>query len=146
MSTSLEKIDLIKNRTNVSYSTAKLALEKNNDDLVEALIYLEDNNLIKNIENINSKQKKSSAILKKLKFFLTSYTLVTNRNSQRIFQMQTVLAFSCMIILFWASIPLLLLSLLLKHSWTFVKLSDIDPISNFDNSKLTLDKSNENNE
>ncbi len=38
----LEKIELVKDRTGVSYREAKQALEKNNADVVEAIIYIED--------------------------------------------------------------------------------------------------------
>lgn len=41
---SLEKVDLIKERTGVSYKEAKEALEKCNGDVLEALVYLESNN------------------------------------------------------------------------------------------------------
>lgn len=37
----LEKVDLIRERTGVTYSEAKEALEANNGDVVEALVYLE---------------------------------------------------------------------------------------------------------
>lgn len=43
----LEKIDQLRERANVSYEEAKEALEKCNDDMVEALIYLEKNQKIK---------------------------------------------------------------------------------------------------
>lgn len=42
MSINLDKIDLLKERANVSYKEAKEALEKFDGDLVEALIYLEE--------------------------------------------------------------------------------------------------------
>lgn len=41
----LEKIDIIKDRTNVSYADAKKALETCNCNVVDALIYLENNNI-----------------------------------------------------------------------------------------------------
>jgi len=47
MSINLEKIDLLKERANVSYSEAKIALENVGGDIVEALIYLEKNEKIK---------------------------------------------------------------------------------------------------
>lgn len=47
MSINLEKIDLLRERANVSYQDAKDALEKCNYDLVEALVYLEKENKIK---------------------------------------------------------------------------------------------------
>ncbi|RKD34723.1 DUF4342 domain-containing protein [Thermohalobacter berrensis] len=43
MDINLEKIDTIRERTGVSYKEAKEALEKSNGDVVEALIYLEEN-------------------------------------------------------------------------------------------------------
>lgn len=47
MSISLEKIDLLKERANVGYKEAKEALEQCDGDLVEALIWLEENEKIK---------------------------------------------------------------------------------------------------
>ena len=44
---SLEQIDLIMQRANVSYSEAKEALENSNGDIVEALLYLEKADKIK---------------------------------------------------------------------------------------------------
>ncbi|GAA0126754.1 DUF4342 domain-containing protein [Clostridium sp. CTA-19] len=38
----LEKIDILRNRFNISYSEAKKVLEKCDGDLVEALVYLEE--------------------------------------------------------------------------------------------------------
>ncbi|MDT8716794.1 DUF4342 domain-containing protein [Clostridium sp. 19966] len=48
MSTMLESIDELRKRTNVSYEDAKEALEKSNGDIVEAIVYLEKQNKIKN--------------------------------------------------------------------------------------------------
>ncbi|KNF09337.1 hypothetical protein CLPU_3c01150 [Gottschalkia purinilytica] len=42
MEISLEKIDMIRERTGVSYKTAKEVLEKHNGDVVEALVELEE--------------------------------------------------------------------------------------------------------
>ncbi len=47
MSINLDKIDLLKERANVSYREAKEALEANDGDLVEALIYLEEKEQLK---------------------------------------------------------------------------------------------------
>ena len=44
MSVSIEKIDLLKERTNVSYSEAQEVLQKFDGNVVEALIYLESAN------------------------------------------------------------------------------------------------------
>lgn len=47
MEISLEKIDLLRKRADVSYKEAKEALEKNDGDVVEALAYLEEANKIR---------------------------------------------------------------------------------------------------
>jgi hypothetical protein len=47
MSISLELIEKLKEKVNISYADAKEALEKCNGDLVDALIYLEKENKIK---------------------------------------------------------------------------------------------------
>jgi hypothetical protein len=44
MSVSLEKIDMLMERANISYKEAKEALERHNGDMVEALIELESSN------------------------------------------------------------------------------------------------------
>ena len=44
MSVSLEKIDMLMERANISYKEAKEALELHDGDMVEALIYLEASN------------------------------------------------------------------------------------------------------
>jgi hypothetical protein len=47
MSTNLNQIDELRKRAKVSYSDAKEALEACNDDILEALVYLEKNNRTK---------------------------------------------------------------------------------------------------
>lgn len=47
MEITLEKIDLLRKRANISYKEAKEALEKNDGNIVEALAYLEEQNKIK---------------------------------------------------------------------------------------------------
>lgn len=53
MSINLEQIDLLRERTGVSYNEAKEALEKSNNDLVEALIYLEKNHEFKTHKKVD---------------------------------------------------------------------------------------------
>jgi hypothetical protein len=47
MTVRIENIDELRRRANVSYEVAKDALEKCNDDLLEALVYLEKQNMVK---------------------------------------------------------------------------------------------------
>ncbi len=66
MSINLEKIDTVIDRTGVSYKEAKEALEANNDDVIEAIVYLEEKlssggSFAQNIES------KGEKLLEKLK-------------------------------------------------------------------------------
>jgi len=63
MKITLEQIDLLRKRANVSYSEAKEALEINEGDIVNALAYLEQQKKIK----VNSFQDCSSNILDTIK-------------------------------------------------------------------------------
>ncbi|NFR86220.1 MULTISPECIES: DUF4342 domain-containing protein [unclassified Clostridium] len=69
----LEKVDMIIERTGVSYAIAKQALEECNGDVLEALIYLEEE--IKNEENIDyniydDKEDKEKMTIEELKNFI----------------------------------------------------------------------------
>ncbi|SHI00111.1 DUF4342 domain-containing protein [Clostridium grantii] len=65
MSINIEQIDLLRKRANVSYEEAKKALENNNNDLVEALIYLEQNQKTKFNSNSSTFKVKLKSLLKK---------------------------------------------------------------------------------
>ncbi|MCM0650097.1 DUF4342 domain-containing protein [Clostridium swellfunianum] len=56
MTVRMGNIDELIKRTNVSYEAAKEALEKCNDDLLEAIIYLEKNNMAKPKETSENKE------------------------------------------------------------------------------------------
>lgn len=53
MNITLEQIDTLRERANISYVEAKKALEKCNGDLVEALVYVEKNNKMRTVEKNN---------------------------------------------------------------------------------------------
>ena len=54
MSITLEKVDQVIERTGVSYAEAKEALELSNEDVVDAIIYIENQ---KKAEKIKSKEE-----------------------------------------------------------------------------------------
>lgn len=66
MSIELEKVDAVIERTGVSYKDAKEALMQNNEDVVDAIIYLEekDDSIEKFTKNVENKGEK---LLEKLK-------------------------------------------------------------------------------
>lgn len=60
----LEQIDLVMERAQVSYTDAKAALEASNGDLVEAIVWLEKN------QKINTATKNTSDVGKKVEGFI----------------------------------------------------------------------------
>ena len=63
----LEKIDQVVERTGVSYSKAKDALENSNGDVIEAIIYLEQNSNSSSFsKNVNLKKDEVITTLKEL--------------------------------------------------------------------------------
>jgi len=69
MVVTLEKIDIIIEKANVTYPQAKTALEKSEGDLVEALILLEKEEDIKNNKN-REKAKKELSIFDRTKEYV----------------------------------------------------------------------------
>ncbi len=69
MTINLETIDALRDRTQVSYSKAKEALEASNGDLVEAIIYLEKEGYT-STKDVNEKKgafkRKSKSFFKKM--------------------------------------------------------------------------------
>lgn len=68
MSINLEQIDLLRERTGVSYNEAKEALEQCNNDLVEALVYIENKHNLKESKKVccgNKLISKSKDLIKK---------------------------------------------------------------------------------
>lgn len=70
MKTKLEQIDLLRKRANVSYKEAKEALEKNNEDIVEALVYLEEEKKINEEPSKNKKTSGDDSLGKKINEFV----------------------------------------------------------------------------
>ena len=69
MVVTLEKIDIIIEKANVTYQQAKAALEKSEGDLVETLILLEKEEDIKNNKN-REKDKKELSIFDRTKEYI----------------------------------------------------------------------------
>jgi hypothetical protein len=68
MTVRMENIDELRRRTNVSYEAAKDALERCNDDLLEAIVYLEKQNMVKSnpaCENSESLWDKFKKLVRK---------------------------------------------------------------------------------
>lgn len=66
MDISLEKIELVKDRTGASYMQAKEALEKSKGNVVDAIILIEET-VGKDFQNIDEKDWKESPVVQKMK-------------------------------------------------------------------------------
>lgn len=97
MSINLEKIDLLKERANVSYTEAKEALERTNGDLVEALILLEKESKIKKSkknfsEHIDEKGSNISEEIRKFFRTMRSYNFRVTKSGKIYLDVPLVLA------------------------------------------------------
>lgn len=102
----LEQIDLIMQRANVSYNEAKIALEQCNGDTLEALLYLEKNQKIKSSSASNS-EKVNSFINK-----LNATTFIMKKKERVYIDVPLSVALIASILCFPASIIALALSLI----------------------------------
>lgn len=106
MKVTLEQIDELRSRVNVTYEEAKATLEKNDGDLIKSIIELESKKGIKN-KNINRGSFTSSVDkLLELKF------LVKNKNGNTIVDVPFVLVLIALIFAFWVIIPALILAVI----------------------------------
>lgn len=104
MTINLETIDALRDRTQVSYSKAKEALEASNGDLVEAIIYLEKKGYT-STKNANEKKgefkKNTKSFFKKMNsinFDLLKKGKTTLRLPLPIFLLTLLLAFPFVVI------------------------------------------------
>ncbi|RKD29016.1 DUF4342 domain-containing protein [Thermohalobacter berrensis] len=142
MSINLEQIDLIRERAKVSYNEAKEALEKCNNDVVEALVYLENKNKIKDKKEDRKKffNKVKKVIDKgnKMKFTI-------KKEGKNIIKLPLTIAILITIFATPFVIAGLIIALLTKHSISFEKESGkvIEVNKIFDNmSSSTNDEQN----
>ena len=105
---SLEQIDLIIERTNVSFTEAKEALEHCNGDVVEALLYLEKVDKIKTTksETTSSTDKVTSFINK-----LNATTFILKKDDRTYVDVPLSIAIIIILFTFHISVVALILSL-----------------------------------
>lgn len=110
----LEQIDLLMERANVSYTEAKEALEQTNGDIVEALLYLEKNNKI-NIETSKNSSNKSTAYKEKAKSFwqqLQATSVIMKKNERTFLNVPAGIALIGLIVCMPFSFLVLLIAIL----------------------------------
>lgn len=118
MSINLEQIEALRERAHVSYEEAKEALERCNGDLVEALIYLEKNNKIKE-DRFNTK---GTGLWEKFKEMVrkgNSMRFVIKKREREVLSMPVTVAVIAAIVAPPLVIAGLILALITSHRFRF---------------------------
>jgi len=108
MKVTLEQIDELRNRVNVTYEEAKSTLEKNDGDLIKSIIELEKKKGTRKMESGKKKEDFTSFIdrLLELKF------LAKNKNGDTLINIPVVVVLATFLLAFWVVIFGLLLALI----------------------------------
>lgn len=115
MSSSIEQIDLLRKRANINYEEAKKILEKCNGDIVEALIYLENNKKIKK-KNKNECTDKFYNTVKKLVQKGNETKIVARKKGNTVLTVPVNIGILFSIFAFPVVLGSLVLALITKHS------------------------------
>ena len=146
-----EKVEKLRERANVSFEEAKEALEHSNGDLLEAMIYLEKNGktvsdgtssystsyedakeLPKVVPQPAPKDgffKRIGRIIKKLAIKSTENFLVVEKNGSQILKMPVWVMILILLVAWYASIILLIVSLFLGCRFSFVGKDDLSKVN-----------------
>lgn len=115
MAVSLELIEMLRERANISYEEAKEALEKCNNDVVEALIYLEKQDKIKTPPKEAPDQSGFFATMKKLVKTCNITKLIISKNGNIIIDLPLTIVILVTIIMAPLTVIGLLAALFTKH-------------------------------
>lgn len=122
MEITLEKIDLLRKRADVTYNEAKEALQKNEGDVVEALAYLEEQNKIK---QENKLEVNTSSLWKKLKkLYIKASPIrlrITSKDNNTLLNVGVPLAILITIITMPLAVALFFLALVTNCRIKFIK-------------------------
>ncbi|WMJ79196.1 DUF4342 domain-containing protein [Clostridium sp. MB40-C1] len=113
MAVSLEQIELLKKRANISYEEAKETLEKFDGDIVEALIYLEKN---KKINKNCSCESKFLRNLEKLIKRGNKTKVVVRKEDETVLKTSVNLVILCTVLACPVTIVATILALVTKHT------------------------------
>lgn len=108
MKITLEQIDELRNRVNVTYEEAKSTLEKNDGDLIKSIIELEKNKGSKRTEKEKHKEGFTSFVDKLLQLRFS----VKHKNGDTLINIPLIIVFATFIMAFWVVIFGLVLALM----------------------------------
>lgn len=115
MAVNLELIEMLRERANISYEEAKEALEKCNNDVVDALIYLEKQDKIKTPQNETCCKSGFWATVKKLVKTCNITKLIISKNGNIIIDLPLTIVILVTILMPPLTIIGLLAALFTKH-------------------------------
>ncbi|MBU3159981.1 DUF4342 domain-containing protein [Clostridium frigoris] len=141
MSINLDQIDELRKRANVSYEDAKNALEQNEGNLIESLIYLEKQNKIKPDE----KPCNDSTFFKKVKILIKTGNetkILIKKNDNVVLNICITLAVILTIVAAPIVIVGLLLAIITNHKIRIVKKNNENSEANkiFDKVSIIVNK------
>ncbi|EDU36580.1 DUF4342 domain-containing protein [Clostridium sporogenes] len=123
MNVSLEQIDLLRKRANVSYEEAKEVLEKFDGDIIEALVYLEKN------KKVNEDFGCESKFLNKIKVLIrkgNKTKVVVRKKEETVLKVPVNVVILCAALAFPVTIAATIIALVTKHTIRIEKNSGED--------------------
>lgn len=106
MKVTLEQIDELRNRVNVTYEEAKSTLEKNDGDLIKSIIELEKK------KGTKKKDKNADGFTSFVDRLLQLKLLIKSKNGDTLINVPVVLVLAVFIVAFWVVIPGLILAII----------------------------------
>ncbi|MBO0524772.1 DUF4342 domain-containing protein [Clostridium botulinum] len=113
MNVSLEQIDLLRKRANVSYEEAKEVLEKFDGDIIEALVYLEKN------KKVNEDFCCESKFFNKIKMLIrkgNKTKVVVRKKEETVLKVPVNVVILCAALAFPVTIAATIIALVTKHT------------------------------
>ncbi|WP_040214422.1 DUF4342 domain-containing protein [Clostridium polynesiense] len=126
----IEQIDELRKRVDVTYEEAKAALEQTNGDVLEAVIYLEKNHKYKKDDNFKeSKENFEDSFSKSVGRFINyckkvlkkgnSNHILIEKNDNIILRLSLTIFVLVLVLVPYMSIPLLIIALFTGHKFSF---------------------------
>ncbi len=138
MKISIEQIDELRNRVNVTYDEAKKTLEKNEGDLVKSIIELEKKKGIKNVKGSSKDKESFSEFLDKILMYKLS---VKNSSGNILLNVPLLMVALVTLLAFWVVVFCLVIIIFNSCKIKVYKSSSYSSVNDLkQNFKYTVDK------
>lgn len=136
MKVTIELIDELRSRVNISYEDAKRVLERNDGDLIKSIIEIENSKSGKNIKSNKRKIKNHS--LDNFVKSLLSFKFSITKNNCVVLNIPVVLAVLIVWLSFWVSLALIILAIITSCKFKLYTVENIDDNIGNNNSKENI--------